>query len=311
MGTMLRGLLLGLLATLTIPCLGAEVGCFQHGKSHCLEGYIKGEIIKGDYLRVKTLLRDNHPFLSAFLLQSPGGDAEEAIRIGHLFRNYYIRSIAPRRLDTFSDFHLESFHKIVCNGSDCVCASACALIWFGAPYRSGDVGLHRPSTTDASFRELSPTVAEKIYKPILTKIAAYLEEMEVPKKYIEAMIATSSADIYWTNIEDENFLEYSPSFYEWLQANCGQYGGSAQESKQIIEIRVKQHFLQLSQSEEQLLQMLDQRQKQRVDCEEDFIGNFRARLERPKVGMRLSDFLEIYGEKPKDSSRLVEPTENQ
>lgn len=53
----------------------------------CAHGFISGLIEKGDYEKVRTFYRQNHPFLNWFDLASPGGDVVEAIKIGQLLRN--------------------------------------------------------------------------------------------------------------------------------------------------------------------------------------------------------------------------------
>src|SRR5262249_47078306 len=102
----------------------------------------------------------------------------------------------------------------------CICASACALIWFGAVTRQGTVGLHRPRIDDPMFRGLSPPDASTAYRRLLERIDAYLNEMEVPKSIIESMIATGSGDIRWVEDIDDG-LDHPPSIAEWIDASCG------------------------------------------------------------------------------------------
>jgi hypothetical protein len=164
---------------------------------------LSGQIFKGDYDKVVAFLKAHQPFLESFILNSPGGDADEAIRIGRLFRKYLIETNA----------HV---------GGDLIltCASACALIWFGGVHRDSKVGVHRPQINDPMFRGLSPTDASTVYRQVLGRIAAYLDEMEVPKSIIELMIGTSSSDIRWV---DNNYdgLDRPPSIAEWEDASCG------------------------------------------------------------------------------------------
>ncbi len=314
MRTLLRWLLLGLLTVLAVPSRGAEIGCLidfeaYSGKRICQTGYLKGEIVKGDYNRLKSFYRDNYPGPFDFALQSPGGDVEEAIKIGRLFRKYSITAIAPnnneevRRL--LPDFQNSS---ILCQGQDCICASSCALTWFGAPLRSGDVGLHRPIFRGPGFKDLTPGEAERAYKPVLALIAQYLEEMEVPKAYTEAMVATSSADIRWTSPNDHDLLDRSPSFAEWLQANCGQYG-SHLEDKDITVLHTKQSLSKLTKAETQQLALFTQRWQQRNKCEADLISNNRAKLPPPSVDVEPEESFDPAPDKnaKKNESRLVVP----
>ena len=52
----------------------------------CQRGRIHGVVEKGDYEKVRAFYRANHPILDIFSLVSPGGDVEEALKIGQLFR---------------------------------------------------------------------------------------------------------------------------------------------------------------------------------------------------------------------------------
>jgi hypothetical protein len=156
------------------PLRAAEVECVRHydGKpipeefaqklwpsgfrpvaGMCKYGYLHGTIAKGDYEKVRALLRLNQQMLNVFYLASPGGDVNEAILIGRLFREYLITAWAPQ--DFSGSFLLATSPTILCRGTECVCASACALIWFGAVDRSGVVGLHRPRIGDPTFKTLA------------------------------------------------------------------------------------------------------------------------------------------------------------
>jgi hypothetical protein len=46
--------------------------------------------------------------------------------------------------------------------------------------------------------------------------------MEAPKPMIDAMVATSSADIHWVN-SDTAGLKRPPSIAEWEDASCGSF----------------------------------------------------------------------------------------
>ena len=107
-------------------------------------GLLSGDIVKGDYERVATFLDAHRPKM--FALNSNGGDVDEALKIGRLFRKFLVLTLVPTK-------------SSYCGGEDCTCASACALIWFGGVNRGGTVGLHRPRPTDPMFGKLSPVDA--------------------------------------------------------------------------------------------------------------------------------------------------------
>ena len=120
----------------------------------------------------------------------------------------------------------------LCDGPGCICVSACALIWFGAPDRTGEVGLHRPRFEGPAFKALSPAEAARTYRRMLDGIVGYLEEMETPKPLIEAMVSTSSAEIQWFGFVKNDLRP--PSFAEWTDASCGQF--TNQEYDKEIEL---------------------------------------------------------------------------
>src|SRR5260370_38307902 len=60
-----------------------------------LGGFLNGQISKGDYDKVVMFIRANHPFVRHFNLVSPGGNVDEALKIGRLFRKYLIATVAP------------------------------------------------------------------------------------------------------------------------------------------------------------------------------------------------------------------------
>jgi hypothetical protein len=181
---------------------------------------LNGQISKGDYQKVVALLRAYQPLMAKFVLISPGGDVDEALKIGRLFRKYLILTEAPLRFSD-GDTKVQMGFGKQCRGQNCgTCASACALIWFGGVDRGGTVGLHRPRIEDPEFKGLSPADASIVYRRVLARIAAYLDEMEVPKPIIESMIATGSGDIRWVDSFDDQ-LDRPPSIAEWVAASCG------------------------------------------------------------------------------------------
>jgi hypothetical protein len=193
----------------------------------CSGGFLRGEISKGDYDKVAMFLKAHHPFVLNFSLASPGGDVGEALKIGRLFRRYLIATIAPgnEHFEATGMVHddvpfLSSGSRDLCRGQDCICASACALIWMGGVFRSGTVGLHRPRIVDPMYRALMPADASTAYNRLLGEVGAYLTDMEVPKPIIETMVATSSGDILWVNSISDG-LEVPPSIAEWENASCG------------------------------------------------------------------------------------------
>jgi hypothetical protein len=194
----------------------------------CLVGLVEGPIERGDYEKVLAFLKQNHPYIGGFSLLSPGGDVEEAMKIGRILRRYLISTGSSVRYhyengERFEDEKpfLSNGQRELCRGEDCICASACALVWMGGIYRSGIIGLHRPRTEEIGFRLLSPANASVQYHKILDRMITYMKEMEAPQSIVEMTIATPSGDMRWVDAMEEMGLNESPSIAEWIAASCG------------------------------------------------------------------------------------------
>jgi hypothetical protein len=99
-----------------------------------------------------------------------------------------------------------------------MCPSICIFNSLGRPC------LHRPRIDDPEYKRLAPTDASTVYRRVLEKTEAYLNEMEVPKPMIDSMVSISSSDILWVDDFAEG-LGRPPSIAEWEDASCG--SGSA------------------------------------------------------------------------------------
>jgi hypothetical protein len=203
----------------------------------CQSAYLLGKIEKGDYDKFRIFYRKNHPVLNVLKLLSPGGNTDEAMMIGRLLRKYLITAWGPIQLGTVRLWYQGSESSPSCRGPECVCASACALIWFGGVQRLGFVGLHRPRIEDPAFKALSPADATKAYKRALDDIAHYLDEMETPRPMIDTMVATSSSEIRWVD-SDTDGVTRPPSYAEWLDASCGHV--TTQEDETYLSLGTKE-----------------------------------------------------------------------
>jgi hypothetical protein len=203
---------------LTGSVRAAEVSCLRVAPAFGCRALLRGEIVKGDYQRVRSFMANYGP--TDFTLVSPGGDVDEALKIGRLFRKHLVLAEAPYRKADGSIWIYGLDRMAPCRGQNCTCASACALIWFGAVEREGIVGLHRPYIDDPMFAGLAPAEASIRYRQMLDSVVSYLSEMEVPKSIIESMTATGSGDIRWLDMIDEG-LHRPPSIAEWVGASCG------------------------------------------------------------------------------------------
>jgi hypothetical protein len=234
---------------------------------------LRGTIVQGDDQKLVQFYRANHPFLAHFLLNSPGGNVEAAINIGRLFRKYLIKARAPTvgklfALDVSSPFNW-------CSGQSCTCASACALIWFGAVDREGEVGLHRPTTEDPTFRALPAAEASNVYRKILGSITAYLDEMEVPRPMIDAMVGTSSSEIRQVD-SDTDGVTRPPSIAEWEDTSCGSFTSEEQSAfNKLVDKNPK------SPQEQLFYKLLAEKVSKYVTCKDFLLTAQRDRLAPP------------------------------
>jgi hypothetical protein len=250
----------------------------------CKVAFIHGDIVKGDYERFIALYKNNHPFLDQFYLDSRGGDVDEAIKIGRLFRKYLITAVAPYQMVVGGRFSFQiqmnyRTGKTEPCFEECrsLCASSCALIWFGAPDRAGDIGLHRPRTDDPAFKALSAAEAATAYRRMLDESVRYLEEMETPRPMIDAMVSTGSAEIRWIrqidHMKADDSVNLAPSFAEWVDASCGQF--TSQETDTMMKLQAKKD------TDELLLKLLYEKYSKKDVCRMELISSHRDRLPLP------------------------------
>jgi hypothetical protein len=257
----------------------------------CADAFLVGPIAKGDYEKVRALFANNHPFLDSFTITSPGGDVQEAIKIGSLFRKYLISVGAPVGNSQIG-FAVPFLHlKHRCSEGletgkrvfhlDCSCASACALIWFGAVRRSGVVGLHRPQITSPEFRTLPADKAAEVYSHALRDVVGYLEQMETPRPMIDAMVGTSSASVRWVKADYE--LQRAPSFAEWVDASCKPLSAEERRTMKIIgsKIDILKSKSALPENERTLWDRLVATEIEHHDCELILRDSNREKLPKP------------------------------
>jgi hypothetical protein len=249
--------------------------------SQCKTLLIQGEIKEGDYNTTMKLARQSFPFLESLYLNSPGGDASEAIRIGRLARHLMLVVNAPS-IDLHAVLggspidqvptNLVAFDAypttMVCNGSimACSCASACVLIWVGGALHHGDaLGLHRPTFQGEKFKSMDPEDAQQVYRVAEDEIVGYLAEMEFPPSEIVEMMSTSSQTIHWPTLHDlDAGLDYEspPSLAEWLNKACP--GLSVDENSALSSLIA--HVEELTQKQKDRLEELGKRSSQRLEC---------------------------------------------
>lgn len=193
----------------------------------CVEIYIEGDIGKGDYQAFVSLLRIAEPHVREVSIISPGGDVTEAIKIGEVIRGRMLETQTAYRGDK-GIYKLPSMGpdglEYRCKGSDCLCASACFLVWSAGINRDGDaLMVHRPRDSSGTFGAKAAARASHEYGSVLKIVSDYLVRMEVPAIFIELIMKTSSTDSLLLPKSDvsDDLEGYTSTIAEWLIADCG------------------------------------------------------------------------------------------
>jgi hypothetical protein len=189
---------------------------------------IEGSIEHGAFANFERKIKQGRGFISNVFLRSPGGDVEEAIKIGRLIRELKIKTNVP----------IQSKGPHACYGQkplmaeNCTCESACFLIFAGGVDRSGYiVGLHRSYYPHQYLRTMSAEEATSRTKAARAKVDQYLTDMEVPRSFIDRALATPSEDMdFLTSTEIEKYFSgFTPDVDEWVKAKCGNFNKTMQK----------------------------------------------------------------------------------
>ncbi len=205
--------------------LSAEINVrvSDHINQPVAEIAVDGDFSEGDSDRLSLVLRNLFSkgiAVERISLRSNGGLVSEGIEIGLLAREFLIETEAPMMIDDRlicrpEDHAKKQGNKVFMRSGPCMCASACALAWFGGIRRIGAVGVHRsfiPQSEEISnYKEYS-----KLLDVSHSQIEEYLQEIRIPASIIEKTLATDSRAIKFFEasfdgvvpIEDRIFQEY-------------------------------------------------------------------------------------------------------
>ena len=167
---------------------------------------LEGPIEDGDFEKFRLLV-DNHNLdgdtINGVILNSPGGSVVPALEMGRYIRLKRIVTFAP----------------LSCPDGECICASACALIWLGGISRTGTVYVHRPSLRDDDQR-LNFSAWDRAVGAAQDDILLYLHEMRIDESVSGAMLSTNPADIL--PIQAGRDVAYKDSILEdYSRSRCG------------------------------------------------------------------------------------------
>jgi hypothetical protein len=170
---------------------------------------LKGEIVPGDYEYLLEVLRnDPARFLNStgFVLASPGGDIQEALKVAGLVKGTY--------------------SAVFVGPATGPCVSACFFIFAAAAERDAVppyLGIHRPYVHPRRLVSVSVREAEALQKDVLRQARTYLENLDVPTNLIDKMFQQASTEVYWLSQDEinEQLGRHSPWYEQLLIARCG------------------------------------------------------------------------------------------
>jgi hypothetical protein len=188
---------------------------------------IVGPIVAGDYDRFVSAIRGTRQEITTVTTVGPGGNVQEAIRVGRLIRKLNLTTEAPFTAEMNPVMRPQTCARAsaVNSQTECTCASACTLIWFAGRSRFGnDLLIHSIKYDPEYYSKLTPSEASKQYRTGTAEIKNYLDEMDVPSGVFDEMFRMPSSMIQ--RIPDQTFLSiriYPADFQEWLDARCRTY----------------------------------------------------------------------------------------
>lgn len=170
---------------------------------------LSGEIVPGDYEYLIEIIRhDQDRFWRSkgFILASPGGDIQEALRIARLVKRTYSPAYVGEATGP--------------------CVSACFFIFSAAARREAGhrtLGIHRPYIHPRRLVTTSVSGAETLQRSALQQARSYLESQDVPTSLIDKMFQRASTEVYWLSRDEiEEQLGLRPPWYEqFLISRCG------------------------------------------------------------------------------------------
>jgi hypothetical protein len=270
----------------TSPLQAAEVVAVRTSMGNAVIE-IRGAIEAGDLAKVQDVAAGmanrqasagRQPLI--FHLNTPGGDLNEAMKIGRFFRDVlasvesYGRIIVATGSKEEQDFIISKDppdRDYVALAADAPLTdkdivrnySAGILMFLGAVKRAHRdnsdqrqgfykqrsipvMGIHRPYISKEIFARLSPSQAQDAYKLLETAVRRYMLDMGAPQSLVDRMFTRASNEIELIPADQFRTM-YKPEesfLQEWLIAKCGATGAeytlSPKELADFAKIQVGQ-----------------------------------------------------------------------
>jgi len=310
---------LTLIVLLCLPgnVTAADVRALIHNTGSYRAIIIEGEIEQGDFDKFIKIVRDNQGLICCVSIFSPGGDFNEAMKIGRAMRALELSSMVPMR---------DPSGKAFCEDDDvlgqpkepknCTCASAGFFIHIGAVHRGGTfVAVHRPYLDKAQFSKLSQDQAKKEFESLQKRARDYMQEMGVPKHIQEEILGIPSdrALVLDEKTVKTYFWGDLPYRHEWLEAKCSRMSDQERlrwENYGQKLNAVNWNLERLSAQEAADFQMLGQKKQEESNCEIPLLKQSRIDAYEKYFRIKPTDYANHnfakWGEAPKYLGRSLE-----
>jgi hypothetical protein len=202
---------------------------------------LEGKIEAGDYISIRNFLSEASNFKKmsgVVFLASQGGNVFEAVKIGYLIRRLRLSTDAPSRPPpTVRSSGSEVILPLdLANPKHYQCTSACFLLYVAGMYRdfiwAGRLGIHQPQIehkpVGATENDISIAMVD-----MRDTIKRYLEEMNVPNKYLDLMYSVPPNEVRWVTQNEFNadLKGYIPEVRALLDAKCNARLGTKQSNE--------------------------------------------------------------------------------
>ncbi|MEM8836756.1 MAG: hypothetical protein AAGE89_01585 [Pseudomonadota bacterium] len=199
----------------------ANITYYQTGFGSTVHIIIEGDIAEGDSDRFAEIAWRSQGRLQSVYLFSNGGDFTEGIMLGRMIRELKLVTIVPSQ-DENGNPSCEDNVKPE-DAANCICASACFLIYLGGVARYGDyLAVHRARYSSKFFAGLSPEQAEKAFALLQAEATDYMNEMDVPHSVQDIVNRTPSDDlaVLTRDTIKTHFTGLLPYLDEWILSKC-------------------------------------------------------------------------------------------
>jgi hypothetical protein len=221
------------LAALTLALLGAAPSkALEEPKIAGGVLVLEGKIDAGDCNTLRKFLSDKSTFdkiSGGVFLASPGGNLQEAAKIGSLIRSLGLSTSAPSGPPTGRKLGESRIRpENLRDPNDYLCTSACFLLFVAGIYRdlnwSGRLGIHRPTSLTINLKKPSESQQALFDERAHRAVEAYLRAMNVRIKYLDLMFSTPSSDVRWITQDelDADLQGFIPELRDEAAARCAE-----------------------------------------------------------------------------------------